>query len=55
MAATLDTHGRVTTEHVLKVLEVGNMFDAYRVVSRWKEELAELRKLRNGEVKVGNY
>ena len=52
MAAKLDTHGKVLAESLLKVLEVENMFDAYCVASKWKKELAELRELQNGEVKV---
>ncbi len=45
MATTLNTHGKVLAESLLKVLEVENLFDAYCVASKWKEELAELRKL----------
>ena len=45
MAAKLDTHGKVLAESLLKVLEVENMFDAYCVASKWKKELAEMRKM----------
>ena len=44
MATTLDTHGKVLAESLLKVLEVENMFDAYCKAVDWKEELERLRQ-----------
>jgi hypothetical protein len=53
MATTLDTRGKVLAESLLRVLEVENMFDAYCVAARWKEELERLRQTHNPHPPTG--